>query len=70
MAVLAWLQLIRDTVSAHTGVQPPPALPRPAIKAYGQVALTQQLPLLTQLTSLSRGIASETPRIMEEYGQW
>lgn len=66
------MQAIRDTIRKHTGVEPPPLPPRPRIKSYGELTLTQQGTLLSQLGNLvaGPGIYSDTPKPMEEYNQW
>lgn len=65
-------QGIRELIEKHTGQTLPPVPPRPRIEAYGEVALTQQDTLLSQLGNLveGAGIYSETPKPMEEYNQW
>ena len=65
------MQMIRDAVKAHTGVEPPDSPPPPTIKAYGQVDLKQSVPLLEALPQLwpGDGIISKRPLPMEEYGQ-
>ena len=64
-------QLIRAVIQAATNVTPPDAPPPPQIEAYGDVALTQQGSLLSQVPKLvaGAGIYSKTPLPMEEYGQ-
>ncbi len=66
------MQAIRDMIQKHTGVELPAVPPRPQFVAYGQVALTQQGTLLSQLGNLvtGPGIYSAVPKPMEEYGQW
>jgi hypothetical protein len=55
----------------HTGVEPPPMLARPKIKAYGDVGLYENATLSSQIRHLypGDGITSLRPLIMEEYGQ-
>ncbi len=66
------LQAIRELIEKHIGYDLPPVPPRPRIEAYGEVTLSQQGTLLSQLGNLvvGPGIYSETPKPMEEYGQW
>ena len=66
------LQGIREFIQNYTGQKLPAMLPRPRIAAYGEVLLSQQGTLLSQLGNLVDGIGiySETPKPMEEYGQW
>ncbi|BDA51062.1 probable beta-galactosidase [Coccomyxa sp. Obi] len=63
---------IRELIEKHIGYDLPPVPPRPRIEAYGEVTLSQQATLLSQLGNLviGPGIYSETPEPMEEYGQW
>ena len=65
------VQLIRATIQAFTNVTPPEGPPPPRIEAYGDVALSQQGSLLSQIPKLvvGTGIYSKTPLPMEEYGQ-
>ncbi|CAL8466181.1 g5717 [Coccomyxa elongata] len=64
-------EAIRSLIRNHTGQTLPPVPPRPRILAYGEVVLSQQDTLLSQLDTLAGpGIYSETPKPMEEYNQW
>ena len=58
-------------IESYTNVTPPAAPPAPRIVAYGNVALTQQGTLLSQIQHLTTGpgIYSDSPLPMEEYGQ-
>lgn len=51
-------------------MRPPAPPPRPRIKAFGRVGLSQRATLLGQLPRLypGDGVVSELPAIMEEYG--
>lgn len=65
------MQLIREAIKEHTGVEPPrPPLP-PKLEAYGEVGLYENATLRSQLKHLypGDGITSRHPLIMEEYGQ-
>lgn len=56
---------------AHTNQTLPDPPPQPTIVAYGDVALTQQGTLLDHVKDLyiGKGIYSQTPQPMEDYGQ-
>eukprot|EP00887_Chlorella_sp_A99_P001001 scaffold5.g1001.t1 len=62
---------LRELIANHTGVAPPPVPPRPAIRAYGPVALNSSAALFDALPALwsGEGILDEAPQPMEEYGQ-
>ena len=67
------LQAIRELIQTHIGYNLSDAVPPPPrIAAYGEVTLSQQGTLLSQLGNLVDGIGiySETPKPMEEYSQW
>ena len=65
------MQLIRDLIEKHTGVEPPELPPPPVTEDYGTVDLAESATLLDQLHELfpGDGIASDKPDVMEEYGQ-
>ena len=65
------MQLLRAAIAEHTGRQPLPLPPPPPMKAYGVVELAEQAPLLSQLPQWfpGGGLPSDTPLVMEEYGQ-
>ncbi len=66
-----WLQLIREAIKHHTGVEPPEPPKPPGIKAFGTVELYESVTLTSQIRHLypGDGITSQQPLIMEEYGQ-
>ncbi len=55
----------------HTGVTPPELPPPPVMEDYGTVEMAESATLLNQLEELfpGDGIASDSPDVMEEYGQ-
>ena len=66
-----FLQLIREAIKQHTGVEPPDMPKPPKIKAYGEIELYENVSLSRQIQHLypGDGIYSKQPLIMEEYGQ-
>ncbi|KAK9826432.1 hypothetical protein WJX81_005107 [Elliptochloris bilobata] len=64
-------KLLRAAIAEHTGREPPPLPPPPCLEAYGTVEVPQQAPLLSQLPHWfpGGGLPSDTPLVMEEYGQ-
>ncbi len=64
-------QLLRAAIAEHTGRDPPALPPPPRLAAYGAVPLRQRAPLLSQLPAWfpGGGLPSDTPLVMEEYGQ-
>lgn len=65
------MQMIREVIRQHTGIEPPELPPAPVIKSYGEVEMEQSALLLDQLEELfpGDGISAHKPDIMEEYGQ-
>ena len=62
------MQAIRRVIQRR-GYQLPDPPPRPAIAAYGSVKLQRLGSLLELKETLSKPVASEYPRPMEEFGQ-
>ena len=65
-----WLQMIREAVQKHTGVEPPEMLPEPVGKAYGKVEFQLAAPLIATLPyvpGLGDGIPTKHPEPMEHY---
>ena len=61
---------VRDIIAKNTGKQPPQLdVANTPKAAYGEITLTQQAPLFSNLQNLSQPISAAYPQTMEQLGQ-
>ena len=61
---------VRDIIAKNTGKQPPQLdIHNTPKAAYGEITLTQQAPLFSNLQNLSQPISAAYPQTMEQLGQ-